>query len=74
MLMGYVFTRDVVKDYCEEHKEGTVGITVLYNVKYIVETDTFQTSLSIKSFDDYDKWIEASNDLIAEDNATILER
>jgi len=74
MLMGYVFTRENIIDYCEEHKEDTVGITVVYNVEYTVETDTFNTALSIKSYDEFDRWTEASNDLIAEDNATILER
>jgi hypothetical protein len=72
MLMAYVFTRDVVKNYCEEHKEGTVGINVVFDVTYTTEDDSYNTSLSIRSFDDFNNWTEASNELIAEDKATIL--
>ena len=72
MLMAYVFTRDVVKNYCEEHKEGTVGINIVFDVTYTTEDDSYNTSLSIRSFDDFNNWTEASNELIAEDKATIL--
>ena len=72
MLMAYVFTRDQIKEYCEKHKEGTVGINVVFDVTYTVEEDCYDTSLSIRSFDDFDRWTAASNDLIAEDKATIL--
>ena len=72
MLMAYVFTRDAIKEYCEKHKEGTVGINVVFDVTYTVEEDCYDTSLCIRSFDDFDRWTAASNDLIAEDKATIL--
>jgi hypothetical protein len=61
-----------MKKYCAENKDGRVGILVVYNVKYNVETDEFDTNLSIKSRDNFETWIIDSNELIAEDNATLL--
>jgi hypothetical protein len=72
MLMTYSFATDEMKKYCAENKDGRVGILVVYNVKYNVETDEFDTNLSIKSRDNFETWIIDSNELIAEDNATLL--
>lgn len=72
MLMAHIFSMDDVINYCEENKNGSVGILVIFNVKHNVETNDYKTELSIKSIDDLKEWMIASNELVAEDKATIL--
>jgi hypothetical protein len=72
MLMGYVFSKQETIDYCAANKDGRVGILVVFNVKYDLEEDEFDTNLSIKSRDNFEQWIIDSNELVAEDKATIL--
>lgn len=72
MLMGYVFTKQDTKDYCEKYKDGKVGLLVVYNIIYDVETDEFQTNLAIRSREDFEQWMIDSTDLVSEEKATIL--
>ena len=72
ILLAYVFQTDVIKKYCADNEEGRVGILVTYNIKYYLETDEYQTNLSIKAKDNFEEWMIASTELIADGKGSIL--
>jgi hypothetical protein len=72
IVMCYVFSKDEIIDFCNKNKDGRVGLLVMFDVTYDLETGEFGTKLKVQSRMDFEQWLSESTDLVSDVNSIIL--